>query len=149
MPQEHPALPDKYGGAVHGSAGTVAGSCCFDGVRKSVRDELRPHVPVRDHTLGAPCDGGGTEYRRGAGSRGDPTLSSLGRALDLGCGRGQYTPELVRRGWEAVGIDYVPTAIEAAAASGQDVAGLSYDAMPAHSCRDEDVILAHCMPYKE
>lgn len=38
----------------------------------------------------------------------------LGRALDLGCGRGQYTPELARRGWEAVGIDYVPVAIEAA-----------------------------------
>ena len=39
-----------------------------------------------------------------------------GRALDLGCGRGQYTPELARRGWEAVGIDNVPAAIEAAAA---------------------------------
>ena len=38
----------------------------------------------------------------------------LGRALDLGCGRGQYTPELARRGWRAVGIDYVPSAIEAA-----------------------------------
>lgn len=38
----------------------------------------------------------------------------LGRALDLGCGRGQYTPELARRGWEAVGVDYVPAAIEAA-----------------------------------
>lgn len=38
----------------------------------------------------------------------------LGRALDLGCGRGQYTPELARRGWDAVGIDYVPAAIEAA-----------------------------------
>lgn len=42
----------------------------------------------------------------------------LGRALDLGCGRGQYTPELARRGWEAVGIDYVPAAIQAAAAKG-------------------------------
>jgi 2-polyprenyl-3-methyl-5-hydroxy-6-metoxy-1,4-benzoquinol methylase len=40
----------------------------------------------------------------------------LGRALDLGCGRGLYTPELARRGWEAVGIDYVPAAIEVAAA---------------------------------
>jgi 2-polyprenyl-3-methyl-5-hydroxy-6-metoxy-1,4-benzoquinol methylase len=29
----------------------------------------------------------------------------LGRVLDLGCGRGQCTPELARRGWEAVGID--------------------------------------------
>lgn len=38
----------------------------------------------------------------------------LGRALDLGCGRGEYTPELARRGWQAVGIDYVPAAIEAA-----------------------------------
>lgn len=38
----------------------------------------------------------------------------LGRALDLGCGRGQFTPELGRRGWQAVGIDDVPAAIEAA-----------------------------------
>ena len=50
----------------------------------------------------------------------------LGRALDLGCGRGLYTPELARRGWEAVGIDYVPAAIEAAAAKSQGVDGLSY-----------------------
>ena len=38
----------------------------------------------------------------------------LGRALDLGCGRGRYTPELARRGWAAVGIDAAPSAIEAA-----------------------------------
>jgi SAM-dependent methyltransferase len=38
----------------------------------------------------------------------------LGRALDLGCGRGQYTPDLARRGWQAVGIDNVPAGIEAA-----------------------------------
>jgi SAM-dependent methyltransferase len=50
----------------------------------------------------------------------------LGRALDLGCGRGQYTLELARRGWEAVGIDYVPAAINAAVAKSQDVDGLSY-----------------------
>lgn len=48
--------------------------------------------------------------------------SPLGRALDLGCGRGRYTPELARRGWQAVGIDYVPEAIEAAMVRGpQDV----------------------------
>ena len=44
----------------------------------------------------------------------------LGRALDLGCGRGRYTPELARRGWEAVGIDAVPSAIEAARRQGSD-----------------------------
>ena len=41
---------------------------------------------------------------------GDPP----GRALDLGCGRAQFTPELVRRGWSAVGVDIVPAAIEGA-----------------------------------
>jgi Methyltransferase domain len=40
----------------------------------------------------------------------------LGRALDLGCGRGLYTSELARRGWQAVGVDYVASAIEAARA---------------------------------
>ena len=48
----------------------------------------------------------------------------LGRVLDLGCGRGQYTPELARRGWEAVGIDVVPSAIEAARRKASD--GVSY-----------------------
>ncbi|MDO8145163.1 MULTISPECIES: bifunctional 2-polyprenyl-6-hydroxyphenol methylase/3-demethylubiquinol 3-O-methyltransferase UbiG [unclassified Isoptericola] len=37
-----------------------------------------------------------------------------GRALDLGCGRGIYTRELARRGWEAVGVDAVPQAVEEA-----------------------------------
>jgi SAM-dependent methyltransferase len=50
----------------------------------------------------------------------------LGRALDLGCGRGRYTCELARRGWEAVGIDYVPAAIEAAAARSRGADKLSY-----------------------
>jgi SAM-dependent methyltransferase len=50
----------------------------------------------------------------------------LGRALDLGCGRGLYTPELARRGWEAMGIDYVPAAIEAAKAKSWGAARLSY-----------------------
>jgi len=52
----------------------------------------------------------------------------LGRALDLGCGRGQYTPELARRGWEATGIDYVPAAIDAAKSKGvQDVTYVAGD----------------------
>jgi SAM-dependent methyltransferase len=48
----------------------------------------------------------------------------LGRALDLGCGRGQFTPELARRGWQAVGVDHVPAAVEAANSRGTD--GVSY-----------------------
>jgi SAM-dependent methyltransferase len=47
-----------------------------------------------------------------------------GRALDLGCGRGQFTPELARRGWDAVGIDYVPAAVQAAQRN--DSAGATY-----------------------
>jgi methylase of polypeptide subunit release factors len=42
-----------------------------------------------------------------------------GRAIDLGCGRGLYTCELATRGgWEAVGIDVVPRAINAASRRG-------------------------------
>lgn len=41
-------------------------------------------------------------------------VGALGRALDLGCGRGLYTTELARRGWLAVGVDAVPDAIESA-----------------------------------
>jgi SAM-dependent methyltransferase len=44
----------------------------------------------------------------------------LGRALDLGCGRGQFTPELARRGWKAVGVDYVPAAVEVAQSRGAE-----------------------------
>ena len=41
----------------------------------------------------------------------------LGRALDLGCGHGLYTRELARRGWQSVGVDAVPGAIESARAA--------------------------------
>lgn len=37
-----------------------------------------------------------------------------GRALDLGCGRGQKTHELARRGWDVVGIDTASHAIDVA-----------------------------------
>jgi SAM-dependent methyltransferase len=48
----------------------------------------------------------------------------LGRALDLGCGRGVFTAELARRGWDVVGLDLVPKAIEAAEA--RSIAGASF-----------------------
>lgn len=38
----------------------------------------------------------------------------LGRAIDLGCGRGTYTAELARLGWDTIGIDAAPEAIEGA-----------------------------------
>lgn len=37
-----------------------------------------------------------------------------GRALDVGCGRGQFTPVLASNGWDVTGIDAVPEAIAAA-----------------------------------
>ena len=43
---------------------------------------------------------------------------SPGRALDIGCGRGQFTPELVDHGWQTTGVDLVPAAIEAAREKG-------------------------------
>jgi len=47
-----------------------------------------------------------------------------GRALDLGCGTGSDVIYLASRGWEAVGVDFVPAAI-AAARSRADQAGSS------------------------
>ena len=37
-----------------------------------------------------------------------------GRALDVGCGYGRTAIYLSKKGWEAVGVDYVPQAIEIA-----------------------------------
>ncbi|WP_179830014.1 class I SAM-dependent methyltransferase [Nocardiopsis aegyptia] len=48
----------------------------------------------------------------------DARPTGPGRALDIGCGRGQFTPELARRGWRAVGVDLVPEAVEAARRKG-------------------------------
>lgn len=37
-----------------------------------------------------------------------------GSALDLGCGRGRFTVELARRGWQVTGVDIVPKAVSGA-----------------------------------
>lgn len=56
---------------------------------------------------------------REEGERGRP----WGRALDLGCGRGNHTHELAGRGWEAVGVDTIPRALDAARERGGSTAG--------------------------
>jgi len=47
-----------------------------------------------------------------------------GRALDLGCGTGTDALYLAQHGWDVVGVDFVPEAIEAATKRAAD-AGLS------------------------
>lgn len=44
----------------------------------------------------------------------DGRVEPLGRALDLGCGRGTYSSELARLGWDVTGIDTAPEAIAGA-----------------------------------
>jgi SAM-dependent methyltransferase len=46
-----------------------------------------------------------------------------GRALDVGCGTGTNALYLASRGWDVVGIDIAPLAIERAAASGGSTRG--------------------------
>ncbi|MFW5417695.1 class I SAM-dependent methyltransferase [Nocardiopsis sp. CNT-189] len=64
-------------------------------------------------------DGVGAQLGALLDREGEERPSGPGRALDIGCGRGQFTPELARRGWEATGVDIVPAAIEAARGKGQ------------------------------
>ena len=64
----------------------------------------------------------------GAGQGGSEQLDALldreqegrstpyGRAVDLGCGSGAHTIDLAGRGWDALGVDNVPRALERARA---------------------------------
>lgn len=55
---------------------------------------------------------------------GGVSAGGLGRALDLGCGRGAHTHELAARGWEAVGVDNVSRAV--GSARGRDGSGATF-----------------------
>ncbi|MGW0024948.1 class I SAM-dependent methyltransferase [Rhodococcus sp. NPDC003383] len=63
---------------------------------------------------------GFTPWERADVSRGahfDALLESVpgpGRALDVGCGSGELSIRLARRGWDVTGIDNVPAAVELA-----------------------------------
>ena len=43
-----------------------------------------------------------------------------GRALDLGCGRGQWSVTLAQRGWDVTGVDLVPRALHVARVRASD-----------------------------
>ncbi len=43
-----------------------------------------------------------------------PREPPYGPALDLGCGTGRWSVDLARRGWEVVGVDVVPKAVQTA-----------------------------------
>lgn len=60
------------------------------------------HGPARDH-IHRLFD------REEAGRR-----APYGRVLDLGCGRGNWSVTLAKRGWEVTGVDLVPRALQAA-----------------------------------
>jgi SAM-dependent methyltransferase len=47
-------------------------------------------------------------------TEGTPPDGPLGKALDLGCGRGRHSVELAQRGWQVTGVDAVPRAVEQA-----------------------------------
>ena len=49
-----------------------------------------------------------------------------GRALDLGCGTGTNVIYLAQHGWEAVGVDFSPTAIQQAWQKAKDTPGATF-----------------------
>jgi SAM-dependent methyltransferase len=50
----------------------------------------------------------------------------VGRALDLGCGTGTNSIYLTQHGWETVGVDFSPVAIEQAQQKGGQLPGVKF-----------------------
>ncbi len=67
-----------------------------------------------------------------------PQAAPPGRALDLGCGTGTNVIYLARRGWEAVGIDFVGSAVRQARKKAQ-AAGVTARFFTADVTRLDDV----------
>jgi 2-polyprenyl-3-methyl-5-hydroxy-6-metoxy-1,4-benzoquinol methylase len=61
-----------------------------------------------------------------------------GRALDLGCGSGNWAVKLAARGWEVTGVDFVPKALRRArsGASREDIEA----AFPEWKVTDEEAM---------
>ncbi|MCF2527026.1 class I SAM-dependent methyltransferase [Yinghuangia soli] len=100
----------RFGMTPREAYGEAAGDSIAAMLDRAEADRRRPPAPDPEGPEGPAGDGTG---RR-----------TLGRALDLGCGRGEFTPLLAARGWQAVGIDGVPASVEAARRRGN--AGVSY-----------------------
>jgi tellurite methyltransferase len=60
--------------------------------------------------IGGPAGGATGGAPGGAGV--PPAAGSPGRAIDLGCGEGRDTLELLRRGWRVLAIDMMPEAFD-------------------------------------
>jgi len=52
--------------------------------------------------------------------------ASAGRALDLGCGTGTNVIYLAQHGWQAVGVDFSPAAIQQARKKARDTKGATF-----------------------
>ncbi len=50
----------------------------------------------------------------------------VGRALDLGCGTGTNVIYLAQHGWEAVGVDFSPVAIQQALKKAENIPGTTF-----------------------
>jgi SAM-dependent methyltransferase len=88
--------------------------------------------------------GGFNAYKRDTGfSLGDPRLRAVadlaesapvGRALDLGCGRGEMSTHLARLGHEVTAVDYSDNAIELAQVAARNAAAFAARPLPIQFC---------------
>ncbi|MDE3152013.1 MAG: class I SAM-dependent methyltransferase [Gemmatimonadota bacterium] len=76
------------------------------------------HYPVQDHGFGFDHDTAVERLGRGTG-----------RLLEIGCADGAFLGRVAPLGYEAIGLDFAPESVAAAAAAGRDVRRASVDAL--------------------